>query len=475
MPSSPDIMIRQLREEFETLIDFVSSSDTTKIYEVERSLFSMLLAMGAKLLGLFFALRSQALHEQAPQEAPPFHSFKSRNYLSVFGKLTYHYPYYWSRAFGGVSPLDEALDLPSHQYSDLLGQMCTALSVQIPYAKSASFFKQFFSLDLSTRVLSQQVMEQNQAVDAFYRAKAPPEEEARILVVQIDGKGVPMRRDSDGELKKKEAVVTAVYTIHPRFRTPEQVVASLFEEEKTAPGQRTHPQNKDLFATLEGKEAAFAWLSDQAHRRIGSHHHVALCDGDKALQSGIEMHFSGDSPNYTLILDLMHAMEYLWKAARAACDWTRQRSWVKERALELLQGRIDAVITCIEEASEQTKKPEQKYELEKVLTYYRRNRDRMRYDLYLECGWPIATGVIESACGHLVKDRCEGAGMRWSKSGADALLKLRSVQVNDDWEDYHHYRRNRTFKRRFGQDRDPKKPHELEVLKPGVKIDHQLI
>jgi hypothetical protein len=437
----------------------------------------MLLAMGAKLLALFFALRSQALHRQGFGE--PFHSFKSRGYLSVFGKIIYRYPYYWSRDSGGTSPLEEALDLPRHQYSDLLGQMCTSLSVQLPYAKSAAFFKRFFALDLSTRVLSDRVVEQSQDVDRFYEEKAPPkvEEEADILVVQIDGKGVPMRRNAAGELKKKEAVVTALYSINPRYRSAEEVVASLFDEEKTAPHQRSRPQNKDLFATLDGKEAGFNWLKDQASRRAPTRHHVALCDGDKALQSGIETHFFGDgiSPKYTLILDLMHAMEYLWKAAGAACDWTQQRSWVRNRTLQLLQGHVDEVIALIERTRDEAKKPEHKYELEKVAGYFRRNQDRMRYDLYLERGWPLATGVIESACGHLVKDRCEGAGMRWNKSGANALLKLRAVSTNEDWESYHHFRRNRTFERRFGQDRDPQNSHELDELKNVFLKNHQLI
>ena len=464
MPSSPDIMIRQLREEFDTLIDFVTGADTAKLYEVERSLFSMLLAMGAKLLGLFFALRSQALHRDKG-----FHSFKSRNYLSVFGKITYRYPYYWKA--GGFSPLEEALDLPEHQYSDLLSQMSTALSVQIPYAKSAAFFKRFFSLNLSTRTLSDMVVKQSQDVDSFYEAKAPPGVSSPILVVQADGKGVPMRRNSDGELKKKEAVVTALYSIDPRYRTAEQVVASLFGEKNTTTTVRNRPQNKDLFATLDGKEAALNQLEERANRRQPGEYQVALCDGDKALQSGIETHFA----DYTLILDFMHAMEYLWKAAAAACDWTRRHSWVKARTLQLLQGQVEEVIALIEGTIEKAKKPEQRYELEKVAGYFRRNQDRMCYNLYLKRGWPIATGVIESACGHLVKDRFEGAGMRWSRSGANALLKLRAVQVNEDWEAYHNFRRNRTFKRRFGKDRDPQKLHDLDVLEPGAQMSHQLI
>jgi hypothetical protein len=76
-----------------------------------------------------------------------------------------------------------------------------------------------------------------------------------------------------------------------------------------------------------------------------------------------------------------------------------------------------------------------------VAAYYERNLAYMRYDRYLAAGWPIASGVIEGACRHLVKDRCELSGMRWTQVGAEALLRLRSVAENRDWERFHAYRR----------------------------------
>ena len=75
----------------------------------------------------------------------------------------------------------------------------------------------------------------------------------------------------------------------------------------------------------------------------------------------------------------------------------------------------------------------------------------MGYGRYLALGWPIASGVIEGACRHLVKDRCEGTGMRWTRPGAEALLGLRSVYVNEDWEAYHRFHRKREYRRRYGQ------------------------
>jgi len=74
----------------------------------------------------------------------------------------------------------------------------------------------------------------------------------------------------------------------------------------------------------------------------------------------------------------------------------------------------------------------------------------MDYRTYLKNGWPIASGVIEGACRHFVKDRCERSGMRWSQSGAENLLHLRAVAENDDWDAYHDFRRRKRHSRLYG-------------------------
>ena len=70
-----------------------------------------------------------------------------------------------------------------------------------------------------------------------------------------------------------------------------------------------------------------------------------------------------------------------------------------------------------------------------------------RYDEYLRLGYPIGTGVVESTCGHTVKNRMEGTGRRWSIEGAEATLLLRSVYTSGDWETYwqSHMKRERTL------------------------------
>jgi hypothetical protein len=60
----------------------------------------------------------------------------------------------------------------------------------------------------------------------------------------------------------------------------------------------------------------------------------------------------------------------------------------------------------------------------------------MKYDEYLAKGYPIGTGVVEAACGHLVKDRMEISGARWGIEGAEAILRLRSIVKSGDWDAY---------------------------------------
>ena len=81
--------------------------------------------------------------------------------------------------------------------------------------------------------------------------------------------------------------------------------------------------------------------------------------------------------------------------------------------------------------------------------YFERNLPYMAYDRYLAQGWPIASGVIEGACRHLVKDRFELSGMRWTKVGAENLLHLRAVAENGDWADYHRFRRQQRHQRLY--------------------------
>lgn len=80
------------------------------------------------------------------------------------------------------------------------------------------------------------------------------------------------------------------------------------------------------------------------------------------------------------------------------------------------------------------------FPLDRLCEYLKKNKHRMRYDEYLKAGYPIATGVIEGACRHVIKDRMERTGMRWKVPGAQAMLQLRVIRTHGDWQVFQEYR-----------------------------------
>jgi hypothetical protein len=470
MSTNSQEIVQQVRTEFEALITNMILStpqQTLTADRMERNLWKCMLQLGRGLIAAFLVHRAE---EVAPpnvthnEAAPlPYHDQVERSYHCVFGKIRFARRYYY-RPGQGAFPADADLNLPTNACSDMVREWQERLGAYLPYTEANSILESFLGHAFSNRALQEALEQDAEQVLAFYEQADPhlPDPNATILVVQADGKGVPLvkqgalhapvRPGKGAKPGKKEAVVTSVYTLVPAPRTPESVVTSLFHPEiQTSPLPRSGPHNKWLWATLEGKSAALVVTAEQVRRREGTHlrTRVALTDGAEALQSRVLTQF----PDFTLVLDFIHADEYLWKAANALLGETDEQraAWVEARTLQMLCGQSAAVITDLNvlAARQETSKTARQVLLS-VAGYYERNQAYMHYDRYLAAGWPIASGVIEGACRHLVKDRCELSGMRWTQAGAEALLRLRSVAENGDWESFHAYRRRQRQLRVYG-------------------------
>jgi hypothetical protein len=476
MSSNSEPIIHQLRRDFQELIEYVSGeeSQSRTAYEVEFTLFRRLLALGALLLRLFFIQRAADRPNEPTQAADGtelgYVDKRPTTYFSVFGKMCFRRHYFHADGHQGVCPLDAELSLPPRCYSDLLRDWAEHSATNESYTESLRGLKRILGISVSKQALETGIQEDAVDVEAFYEQKEIPsaEQEGVILVVQADGKGVPMKRDEPAVKaarlgkgqkrgKKKEAVVTAIYTIAPYPRTPQDVVDALIpkqdktKQESRSSSQRPVPVGKEVRATLEGKDVAFERLSRRVTQREGTHiqHRVALTDGAEPLQNRMIALPS----QFTLVLDIIHASEYLWDAANALLGETHSQrtDWVRERLLHILSGQVSAVIQGLEKTMTDTSlSSAQRETIETTIGYYRRNAPYMHYDQYLLNGWPVGTGVVEGACGHLVKDRMEQSGMRWTKQGAQSLLDLRAVRINDDWDAYQRFHRHRQHQRLYG-------------------------
>lgn len=470
---------QELNETLAKAINYVQRAvvQGTPAHEVERNILTLAWTFGRQLLSVFFSKQGDGdLGETLTLPDGPvlkrlFHR-RVRSYRSTLGTFKLSRAAYGSREGQAIAcvPLDARLQLPEEEQSYLLQDWCQRLSVEIPYAKTREILKTTLSIPVSVDSLEHITRCNAKDVEAFRDQQdvPSPETEGKFLVVSADGKGVPICHPKDSvpilEQKSKHgpkpdrkrmAVVGAVYTVNPYIRTPEKVLEALFQESnKKLRDKRPAPQNKRVIANLsrsvEGAEAkakasdlTFAWIRKEVQERTMSCKaaRIVLMDGQPSLWEQRKQYLPGES--WMEILDLLHANQYLWEAASALYpkDPKAQIIFMKDRVLRVLHGKIGAVIGGLRQTV--TKGDFSKKvcaTIEKVCGYLFKNRHRMRYHEYLAAGYPIASGVIEGACRHFVKDRMERAGMHWTIVGAQAMLDIRSTFLNGDWDGFTQYR-----------------------------------
>jgi len=469
----------ETRDAFEALLRFVrTDAQGLQLHEVERGVFFRLLQLGLTLLRVFLAHKGTGEVVGGRTTTPdgvelPYHGTKPWTYLSSFGTLTIGRAYYWKEgAEVGWLPLDAELNLPDHRYSYLLQEWGSLIGTGRAYEQITKQLETLLRVKLWNQGAQVVMNETSMDVQGFYEQKpAPsPESEAELLVGVADGKGVPIRRAEPqpkkprlgtGEKpnKKKEAVVTAVYTVDPFVRTADDIVREIADDgtmvEPAVPGpKRPRPKNKQTRATLKGKDVAFVELRRQFDARDpeGNKQWIALTDGAEALQERV-LKYLGAGRQIVLVLDIMHVLDYLWDAAYGFHDKGSPEAarWAMDKLRLLAEGKVGDVIDELRRSlREKSCRRSKRKAVRKAIRYMDRNRAFMAYDVYLAKGYPIGSGVAEGACRHLVKDRMELTGMRWNKPGAQAVLELRAVEINEDWRAFWDYRVAQQHARLYG-------------------------
>ena len=406
-----------------------------------------------------------------------------RDHRTIFGKVEVRRLGYSLPGQPQLCPLDEMLHLQERSFSYNLQYLAIVEAVKGPYAEGVDTVQRFTKVKMPKRTLEDLVKEAAVDFKSFYEQRTPPDpaETSSILVASADGKGIPLwkprlepeRAGAPVERQKgvkQMATVAAVYTIAPRIRTPEQVTESLFKDPATprlvtSDGVRVHnreprPEHKRVWARLKGgKDAVFKELAAEAERRdlYRTKIRVALSDGEKALLR----RFPHYLPTFLLILDLLHVLEKLWKAAGLLVGKgnklkAKREEWVRPHVLSILQGNVtDVVLTIRQRAADKKVKGKKAKKLANICNYLERNSDHMRYHEYLAAGLPIASGIIEGACKNLIKTRFERPGMRWKATTGtpEAMLQMRAIYLSDDLEEYWAYHIRQEQARLYGKRR----------------------
>jgi hypothetical protein len=466
-----------------------------RAHEFERASFVELLELGLHLLMAFVSAQGDGNEgprvEHRGQTLDRLPQPHERRYVSIYGPLQIRRFVYGTREGQSIEhvPLDARLGLPAGEISYVLEDWLERMCVKDAFRDSVESLVALLGVRAKVSVETAEKHAREMAAQAasFRAAQAPPppREEGELLVATADGKGVPMLRHAAAESpapaeatpgpsgghrrgkgekaqKKQMAYVGAVYSIDRFPRTADEILDELLRKQRAK--NRPHPQHKHVWAEmtrpddssegllLHGPSYLFADLAVECHGRDSTRKKELICllDGERQLWDLQADWLARAVP----ILDIFHVTERLWTAAH--CFYSENspaaRKFVERYLRMLLEGRVDSVIRSFRQLLVTRKlKGEQRTRLSAAITYYVNNRDHMRYDQYLAAGYPIGSGVAEGACRHLVKDRMEGAGMRWSLAGAQAMLHLRAHYLNGDWANFVEHRITQEQTELYGQ------------------------
>lgn len=388
---------------------------------------------------------------------------------TLFGTVRVARLGYSKKGMSSLHPLDGELNLAPDLYSHGIRRLVAQQASKESFDEVVKTISEISGAQLAKRQVEELAQRAATDFDSFYASQSVQTQEqvsetAQVLVVQTDGKGIVMRKEDLREATRKAAIkgtkkmskrlsrgekpnrkrmaqVASVYTIEPYVRTAEQIVNQL-QPVSEAQAKRPKPQQKRVWASVEqSSEQVIETAFEEASKRDPGREKtwVGVVDGNKpqlALLEGFAIKYG---VVLTIVLDLIHVIEYLWRASYVFNERESQQAeqWVSERLLEILRGNSSAVAAGIRRsATLRDFKPEERKAADDCADYLLDYSPYLRYDEYLAKGLPIASGVIEGACRHLVKDRMDLTGSRWRLLGAEAVLKLRSLGSSGDFDQY---------------------------------------
>ena len=379
---------------------------------------------------------------------------------------------------GNLHPADVVLNLPPGRHSAGLARLAVTEAARGSYQDARAAIQRATGVVLGKRQVEDLARHAACDVSAFYTARMPEPAPDLVLGLQCDGKGIVMRpgslrpdtakaaarassklstRLSPGEKhgRKRMAEIVAVYDLDPAPRTVEDILPSPGPAQQHPTARRPGPvvTGKWLSANvIDDIPTVIAGMIDEAERRDPDHERtwVALLDGNNTQLDAITAQAAARGVTITIIIDVIHVLEYLWEAA-----WTlyppgepEAQTWVAGHARHVLAGQANAVADAITaQADAGGFRGRERTGADKAAAYLRAKAPYLDYPTALARGWQIATGIIEGAARYMIKDRMDITGARWSTDGAQAVLALRAVIANGDLDAYWHFHQQQELRR----------------------------
>jgi hypothetical protein len=494
--AEPDGAFTESRECFAELEEWLASEDAAGLQHGE--LEEQLDVRGRELLRQLFqdrldltAAREERRHDVTGQDGvvrTRAEKGRARPLVTRFGEVTVSRIAYRSPGRANVHLVDAALNLPEEKHSHGLRKMAAVESARGSIEAAGDAVARATGVRIGKRQLEELARRAAAHVEAFYLQRVTgPAPEAWPLVLTFDGKGIVMLPDalrpatakaaaaaenklatrlSPGEKsgRKRMAELACVYDAAPVPRTPGDVISTPAQKRRKKKAQAGKPKGKGkprepqargkwLTASVtDDIPAVIAAAFDEAERRDPQHKRewAVLIDGNNTQIETVTAEAASRGITVTVVIDFIHVLEYLWKAAWSFFDKGEPAAeeWVADQARKILHGNSAQVAAGIRRrATTYGYSAAERAGADECARYLDNKKDYLDYATALRNGWPIATGIIEGACRHIVKDRMDITGARWGLEGAEAILKLRAVIASGDFEDYWRFHLRREHER----------------------------
>lgn len=494
LPMVEDSPFASSRTQFDSILRFMDSDDAGSLTHGE--LEDILDTEGRKLIRQLLQDHLDLRSSREPRaevidaegvrhgNVEPDHH---RQLATLFGEVDVERLAYRKRGRSNLYPADGALNLPVEKHSHGLRKLAAIEASRGSYENASEAIERRTGERVGKLQLEQLVARSVADFDDYYRivAREPCSADA-VLVLSCDGKGIVMRpealreptrkaaathknklatRLSKGEKanRKRMATVGCVYDVKPVVRAPADILRHPAPEAPapTAPKARA---KWVVASVIENPATVVARLFDEATRRDPDQQRpwVVLVDGNNHQIDVIKAEARRRGVDISLVVDFVHVLEYLWKAAWCFYDEGDPdvETWVRDKALMVLWGEPSRAAAAIRRtATRRGLDADQRAGADACADYLLNKRGFLDYASALRKGWPIATGVIEGTCRHLVKDRMDITGARWGLAGAEAVLQLRALRVNGDFEEYWRFHlireKRRIHELRYRRNSDP--------------------
>ena len=428
---------------------------------------------------------------------------QDREIETVFGTVTTNRAGYGDKGSASLHPLDAQLNIPSERYSLEVRRRVAENAAKSSFDETLATVKKTTGASIHKRQVEELAQRSAQDFDAFYETRKYNPEAGKstgpVLVITTDGKGVVMHqqdlrentrksaqkrqphmktRVSKGEKKnsKRMGTVAAVYTIGTVERTPQDILPG--NKTKTDKEKNPLPEQKRVWASLEksAEQVIESAFSEAFHRDPRQEKDwVALVDGENHQLRILKRLAKKQGVNLTVIVDIIHVIEYLWSAGRAfhPKSGPKLEAWVQYRMLKILKGKAGLIAGGMRRSATLKKLTSKEREpVESCATYLKNKTPYLKYDEYLKSGFPIATGVIEGACRHLVKDRMDITGAKWRLTSAEAVLRLRALRSSKDFDEYWKFHETCEYKRNHEEHYQGGEVPSTKIPQPSDRRGH---